>query len=99
MLMLALVWTPVLIFLYRAKKRGDKEMAALQFWLNTGEIYHELRGSGSVTMEKWKMLIPLFDYADRWFAKTHPYVKEFSHYGDMARNEIDDLPCQLIGSP
>jgi hypothetical protein len=39
------------------------------------------------TMESdWREILPLCKYSDEWFAKTHPYIKNFSRKEDFVRD-------------
>lgn len=87
------------VFLYKECRRGKRELQAMHYWCNTGEIFHELRNDPFMTSEKWRAIVPLFEQADDLFAETHPYGKKFVRYSDLARREIDRLPFEEVGSP
>lgn len=88
----------IVIFLYKAEKGGKRELAAMIYYCDMGSLYHELIDDPFMSSEKWKKWLPLFEDADRRFAETHPYVKDFFRYAEAVREEIDDLPLQKVGS-
>ncbi len=86
------------IFVSWTKRKTEREMAAMHYWCNTGDIFHELRDDPFMTTEKWRLLLPLFDVADCRFAETHPYIKKFARYGDLVRQEINNSPAEEVSS-
>lgn len=83
---------------YRAIERRRRQDAAMTYWQDMGKKYHELIDDPFMSSEKWREWLPIFEDADRRFEEAYPHVKDFFRYGDVVRAEIDDLPCQEVGS-
>lgn len=85
--------------LQRSVKANECALAATYYHCDMGKLFLELIDDPFMTSAKWREWLPLFEDADRCYAETHPYLKNFFHYAEAVRREITDLPLQEIGSP
>lgn len=88
------------VFIYWLKRRTDRALWALHYWLDMGKLFGELREDPFMTTAKWKEWLPLFEDADRIYEKFHPDPKRFLHYSELVQREIAyDFPEeQEVGS-
>ncbi len=88
----------IAIFLYKSEQGNRRALAATYYYCDMGKLFLDLIDDPSMSSEKWREWLPLFEDADCHFAETHPYVTDFFRYAEAVRREIDDLPLQEVGS-
>lgn len=86
----------VMLFLHLKELR--RKWNASRDYHNMGLLYCQLRDDSSMNSEKWKELLPIFEYAEERYLRLHPYAKVPLLYSEAVKDEIDDLPCQHVGS-
>ncbi len=89
----------VLICLRTTEKENERTLAATFYYCDMGDRFHEMIDDPFMSSEKWKEWLPLFEDADRRFGEAHPYIKDYFHYAEAVRQEIDDLPLQEVDPP
>ncbi len=58
---------------------------AFQFHCDLWYKIHTMNDDPFVSDADWQKLLPICQYADEWYARTHPNQKGFVHRADVVR--------------
>ena len=87
------IWLVFLRTLRRCKDRHkllwveyeNESLQATYFHCDLSDKIREMLDNPFTMESDWRAILPVCRYADEWFARTHPYIKNFARREDWVR--------------
>ena len=87
---IVLVMLVILIIGHKKRKKEllwptNEAVQATFFHCDLSSKLREMEDDPQTTYQHWKDILPVCRYSDEWFAKTHPYMKNFGKNEEAAK--------------